>query len=195
MGRGAWGYTYAKTLSRLGIDFWLAGKDFRKRGKVDGIIVATSPESHYEVAFGFLRDRVPVLIEKPVALSSYDCRSLLTACSGICFTGHTRLYSPAWREFKRPAKHVTATVADWWDWGPHAVAMSLDLGCETPDITVTGERMTFFADGREFKDVDDQPLEVLVKEFCQAIERGKPNNEGLQLGLRVVQFLENHEPR
>lgn len=115
---------------------------------------------------------------------------------GIAFAGHTRLYSPAWRAFKQPVKSVKATVADWWDWGPHAVAMSFDLGCEEPEIEVCGERMTFTADGREFKDVetDPTPLEVLVTEFCAAIESGKPNNEGLQLGLKVIHFLESACP-
>jgi hypothetical protein len=195
IGRGPWGYTYAKTLSKLGIDFWHAGRDWRKKGNADGVIIASSPESHFPVAMSFLADGVPVLIEKPVTLCSREAKALV-GCGGIAFVGHTRLYSPAWRAFKRPAKEVRATVADWWGWGPHAVAMAFDLGCETPEITVGGERMTFVADGREFHDVvtDPTPLEVLVKEFCAAIESGKPNNEGLQLGLRVVQFLESHCP-
>jgi predicted dehydrogenase len=205
VGRGPWGHTYAKTLTKLGIDFWQAGRDYRKHlpnryGDCDGVIVACAPEAHCEVAFDLIEDEYPVLIEKPVCLNSQDAEDILSWArdrQGIALVGHTRLYSPAWRAFKRPAKEVRATVADWWGWGPHAVAMSFDLGCENPEITVGGERMTFIADGREFHDVetDPTPLEVLVKEFIAAIESGKPNNEGLQLGLRVVQFLERHELR
>jgi hypothetical protein len=194
VGRG-WGNAYAQVLRKFGIEFWHAGRDWRKKGNADGVIIASTPESHFPIAMSLLADGVPVLIEKPVTLCSREATALV-GCGGIAFAGHTRLYSPAWREFKKPAKEVRATVADWWGWGPHAVAMSLDLGCE-PQLTVGGERMTFFADGREFQDVatDPTPLEVLVKEFIAAIESGKPNNEGLQLGLRVVQFLESHELR
>jgi predicted dehydrogenase len=201
VGRGRWGNTYAETLTRLGIDFWQAGRDYREHlYGTDGVIIACATPAHYEVAFDVIEDGYPALIEKPVTLKTEEAESLLRLAEwrngNIALVGHTRLYSPAWREFKRPAKVVRATVADWWDWGPHAVSMAFDLGCENPEITVGGERMTFSADGRVFDDVktDPAPLEVLVREFVAAIESGKPNNEGLQLGLKVVQYLESHEP-
>jgi hypothetical protein len=76
--------------------------------------------------------------------------------------------------------------------------MSFDLGCEKPVIHVTQEKqpLRLIADGHEFTDAqtDPTPLEVLVSEFCAAIELGKPDNSGLQLGARVIEYLENECP-
>lgn len=193
IGKGRWGETYAQTLKKLKIPFRQATRDWHCFVP-DGIIIATPPESHFGIARVALGRKIPVLVEKPIALQASQAHELVSM-GGIAFAGHTRLYSPAWREWRRPAKQVRATVADWWDWGPHAVAMAFDLGCETPEITVGGERMTFSADGREFTDTktDPMPLEVLVREFCAAIEKGEPNNEGLQLGARVIDYLEKNE--
>jgi hypothetical protein len=126
---------------------------------------------------------------------------------GIGFAGHTRLYSPAWREFKASLPTIESvemwaggTDKDpWWDWGPHLVAMAFDLGFEAPAIHVTQERqpLRVLVNGvHQFTDppTDPAPLEVLLTEFVAAIREGKPNNAGLQMGARVIDYLENKCP-
>lgn len=174
------------------------------RQSADGLIVATTPDSHFAVARLALARGVPVLVEKPVCTKGRDVDALV-ALGGIAFAGHTRLYSPAWRAFKASLPAVESVEAwaggthrdPWWDWGPHLVAMAFDIGCEKPVIHVTKEEqpLRFVVNGtHEFRDVADNPLEVLISEFLAAIALGKPDNSGLQLGARVVHFLETSCP-
>src|SRR5688572_7557125 len=74
--------------------------------KVDGMIIASAAKSHCEVATRLLHHSdIPLLIEKPVCMSVEETQGILeyaeyTFRKPIIFTGHTRLYSPSWREFK-----------------------------------------------------------------------------------------------
>lgn len=128
----------------------------------------------------------------------------LVSMGGIAFAGHTRLFSPAWRTFKKslPKVHSISAVCGgttrdpWWDWGPHPVSMCLDLGFDPrrADIRCYAEKtpLSFTVNGEhEFVDVvtNPMPLEVLCTEFVEAIKLGKPNNAGLVLGAAVVEFL------
>jgi hypothetical protein len=194
---------YAKALERQGIEHWVAGRDWTT--DCDGLIVASSSESHYEVAHKALSAGIPVLVEKPVCLTSTDVESLI-AFGGIALAGHTRLYDPAWADFKagiRPGRvvasagGVTASNLDAeWNWLPHLVAMCLDIGVdpERASLKVWGERrpLVFRCDGREFRDTKNA-VDNLVREFVKAIERGKPDNEGLRLGLKTVQYVEKYK--
>jgi predicted dehydrogenase len=203
VGRG-WGDVYARTLKKMKVPFWQTTRDWHCYVP-SGVIVATPPETHYEIAKCCLGRRIPVLIEKPVTLKPAESQALLEM-GGIVFAGHARLYSPAWREFKAKVGKASEVEAwaggthrdPWWDWGPHLVAMSMDLGCHAPVIHVGKEEepVRLHANGHTYTDVetDPTPLEVLCGEFLAAIEKGEPNNEGLQLGHQVIQFLENQCP-
>lgn len=193
VGRGYWGDVYCKTLLKMGIPHWQMGRDWSLAA--DGIIVASSPESHYEVARKALEAGLPVLMEKPVCTSARDVEALLEL-PGKVFCGYTRLYSPAWRKFWFPASHVEAWYGggkDPWDAASHLVAMSLDLGCE-PVLHLTKEKqpLRLIADGKTFVDVetDPTPLEVLIGEFVTS----EPTY-GLEFALKVTQYLERHVPR
>jgi hypothetical protein len=199
LGHG-WGYTYAKTLDKLGIDY----RHDRTVGQgVDGVIVATPAETHYEIARDLLKAGIPIILEKPVTLDPEQARELVTL-GGIAFAGHTRLYDPSWRSFKASLHKIESidciaggTSRDpWWDWGPHLVAMCLDVGFDPRAASIRCEKeripLSFIVNGtHEFRDVvgSPTPLEVLCTEFVQAIELGEPNNAGLVLGAEVVEFL------
>ena len=212
IGRGPWGNVYARTLEGMGVDFWqVAGHGLWKHQAADGLIIATAAHSHYDVAIQPIQWGIPVLVEKPVCLTSAHAQELLKLAqlhNGIVFTGHTRLYSPAWREFKRRAlelgvRAVQAKVGGpckldpWWDWGPHLVALCLDLGAH-PEIRVSREPipLEMIVNGTlVFDDPLTKPtaLEVLLTEFMAAIERGEPDVTSLQLGVAVVDYLERSD--
>lgn len=212
IGMGPWGDVYSRTLANMGISHWHAGRDWPALSAPDGIIIATDATSHFLNALSLIRHGMPVIVEKPLCLSSTSGEALLEAAremNAIVFTGHTRLYSPAWREFKAKVGRVDSVFMQaggpsklgWlWDWCPHLVAMCLDLGfdplkahlVEMPhrvpiSVTVNGDQ--HFVDGP----TTPTALEVLITEFCEAIEKGEPNIEGLELGVKVVETLEKME--
>lgn len=216
IGRGPWGQVYANTLRGLGVAFWQIGRDLGNLRNADGVIIASAAHSHMPLAEAFIESYVPVLIEKPIALVSANARHLLDLAKrhhGIVFTGHTRLHSNAWRQFKARAlaevvHSVYATaggpckLTPLWDWGPHLVAMCLDLGFDPlkAHILTDGEEepLRVIVNGKmEFRDVDEKPapLEVLLTEFMEAIKKGEPDVRGLELGVSVVEHLEGLDER
>ena len=69
-------------------------------GEVDAVIVATNPRTHVELASEALAAGVHVLVEKPLALTAADCRTLgaqAREAGLILMTGHTFRFSPAVR--------------------------------------------------------------------------------------------------
>lgn len=202
IGRGYWGNTYARTLEKLGIEFWQAGRSWG--GFADGIIVASSSESHFWVAREVLSRGIPLLLEKPVALRSEDAKALVKL-GGIAFAGHTRLYDPGWEKFKASLPKIESVEAfaggvtesnpdPLWNWGAHLAAMCLDLGFDPMQmqLRVTAERQPLrFIVNNEFEFRDGgAALDCLILEFCAAIEKRVPNNEGLKLGLQTVEYVE-----
>ena len=164
-------------------------------------MIATDPRKHFELAREALMRNQPVLVEKPV--SFYPCQAWeLVDLDGIAFAGHTRLYSPTWRKFKEwnfGGSGVKASAGGTrhnplWDWGPHLAAMCLDIGIDPKDAEITCTKepqpLRFEVNGDVFTDVEgERPLDVLLTEFADAIEYGKPNNAGLELGARVIDYL------
>lgn len=200
-----WGNAYARTLDKLGIEYW-QGRTWGDRA--DGVIIASPAETHYEIAKGLL-PAAPIILEKPVTLDPRQAWELV-GMGGIAFAGHTRLFSPAWRIFKAsllPVESITCCAGGterdpWWDWGPHLAAMCIDLGFDPSRARISVGKsyrpLSFVVNGdQEFVDevTSPTPLEVLVTEFVAAIERGEPNNAGLRLGAEVVEYLwSKHEP-
>ena len=70
----------------------------RLLGKVDAVSVATPTASHRAVASDFLREKVAVLVEKPIAPSlpeADDLVRLAAAHGAILGVGHTERFNPA----------------------------------------------------------------------------------------------------
>lgn len=191
--------------------FWQVGRDVNMLREADGIIIASAAETHVPLAQYYITNFIPVLIEKPVAMSTDAAQKLLEAAQShdsIVFAGHTRLYSNAWREFRDECKaegveSVYATaggighIDPLFDWGPHLVAMCIDIGYDPrrAHIVITEEEqpLEFFVNGKHrFRDVAETPtpLAVLLGEFTAAIEAGEPNYGALELALEVTEVLE-----
>ncbi len=198
VGRGYWGNTYARILKEMRIPFWQDGRYWHMR-HAEGIIVACKSEAHYETARCAMGRGSAVLIEKPVTLDYEEAKSL---SGGIAFAGYTRLYSPAWRAFRRPAKVVNAWAGGVnesnpdaiTNWVPHLAAMCLDIQAESANLHISDERkpLTLEADGRWFVDVQDDPLKVLVREFVEAIEKRIPDNRLKPEVVQITEALRGH---
>jgi predicted dehydrogenase/nucleoside-diphosphate-sugar epimerase len=73
-------------------------------GQVDGVIVATPPLLHFESAQFFLKERIPVLCEKPLSESSAEVRELLDisrrtgAALGV---NQTRRFFPTYQKIRQ----------------------------------------------------------------------------------------------
>lgn len=195
-------------LDELGVEYWQAGRDWVAREKPDGLIIASSSESHFEVAAKAMAKGIPVLIEKPVCMRASEARSLVSL-GGIAFAGHTRLYDPLWPEFKASVGeplHVEAWAGgvnqsnpdaelNWW---VHLAAMCIDLGFDPLKAEFHVEEkkrpLNFVANGKLFTD-SRGGLANLIKAFLAAIERGEPDNAGLVLGVKTLEYVETMKCR
>lgn len=167
VGAGRWGRNYIKTIAALdGVSLArlasrnpesvkLAGPDCTisadwheliASGDLDGVIIATPPALHAEMARATVAAGLPVLVEKPLTLSLSEAQGLrdfVAARAGFVMVGHTHLFHPAYRALKRiapqygPLRAIRAEAGNHgpfrgdvpvlWDWGAHDVAMCLDL--------------------------------------------------------------------
>lgn len=121
---------------------------------VDGIIIATPPESHFEIATAAIDAGKAVLIEKPLTTNLAQAEALLrqaTRTNAFVMVDHIHLYHPAYRALRArlatlgPPTQIEGIGGNWgpfrqdtdvlWDWGPHDVALALDLARRTPGRT------------------------------------------------------------
>jgi predicted dehydrogenase len=120
-------------------------------GDLEGIIIATPPSLHAEMTIAAVAAGIPVLVEKPLTLGLAEAvtlREQVRTRKGRVMVDHTHLFHPAFEELKRqvPAlgmiREIEAEAGNQgpyredvpvlWDWGPHDVAMCLDLLGEPP---------------------------------------------------------------
>ncbi len=167
IGAGLWGRNYIRTIQRMeGVRLVrlasrneesaaLAGQackispdwlDVAQAADIQGVIIATPPATHAEIATAAIEVGNPVLIEKPLCLDlpeAVELRSLAKARGTFAMVGHTHLFAPAFQSLKElgaalgPLKSIQAEAGNWgpfrkdtpvlWDWGSHDVAMCLDL--------------------------------------------------------------------
>jgi len=109
---------------------------------VDGVIIATHPAGHKELALEAIAAGKHVLIEKPLALNLRDCIGIIDAAekSGLHLeVAHTHLWSETFQTLVggvlyQPAYgYVEYTSHDrdyspWLDWAPHILSMLAHLG-------------------------------------------------------------------
>lgn len=124
---------------------------------LDGVIIATHPAGHKKLALECIERGLPVLVEKPLALTERDCMDIIDAAekaSVFLMVAHTYLWSESWAEFIDDAnvrlgyydpededEHNEPLLVDvfatytkhnrdyspWLDWGPHLLAMAAEL--------------------------------------------------------------------
>jgi predicted dehydrogenase len=121
-------------------------KDLLLYRDLEGVIIATPPSTHVPMAIDFLSRDIPVLIEKPVAMSVKDVvklREVSQKHNTIVLGGHTWLYDCYIKEILRQSsaigslRHVDIEsyntgptrkhVPIVWDWLPHHVSFCYEL--------------------------------------------------------------------
>jgi predicted dehydrogenase len=152
-GEGKWGKNIVRTLE--GLDgasvAWVAGSKDDWPGwltsrRPGAVAIATPASLHAAHAVRVLECGLPVFVEKPLALTVADAERIRDAAHAVrlpVVVDHIHLFNPAWRELKRriaelgPIREVEseagqdgpfrADVTTLVDWGPHDVALALDL--------------------------------------------------------------------
>ena len=99
---------------------------------VDGVIIATHPAGHKELALEAIAAGKAVLIEKPLALNLEDCEAIIDAAQKkkvALEVAHTHLWSTDWHGYESEAvcsisydKHER-DYSPWLDWAPHGLAL------------------------------------------------------------------------
>lgn len=172
IGAGRWGCRYIHTLNGMegvelarlasgnpesrnlvpaGCAITTDWREVAEDAALDGVILATPPALHAEMAEAAMTAGLPVLIEKPLTLSLADAQRLVrssreTGC--LAMVGHTHLFSAAFRALKRQAtalgalRELRSAGGNWgpyrsdapmlWDWAPHDLSMCLDLVGASP---------------------------------------------------------------
>ena len=113
---------------------------------VDAVIIATPPHLHAEMARECMICGKSALIEKPLTLdlaSAQETLNLAKKHKVTLLVNHIHLFNAAWDIFKSAVhqagnvRRIETVAGRWgpfrpdvpvlWDWGPHDIAMCLDL--------------------------------------------------------------------
>jgi len=128
--------------------------------EIEGVVIATPAETHYELASEVLKSGKDVFIEKPMALSSRDGKNLVKMAENrgrIILVGHVLEYHPAVRKLYEMVHHGKLGTLRYiysnrlnlgkfrteenilWSFAPHDVAVMLSLTGSMPtDVVAQG---------------------------------------------------------
>lgn len=121
----------------------------------DGVIIASPPDSHAEILGAMIRAGRPSMVEKPLTLDlqqALDLQQLLLRNPTPVLVDHIYLFHPAYVELKRlsgelgPIHSIQSEGGNHgpfrpnytalWDYGPHDLAMCLDLVGKPPQTVI-----------------------------------------------------------
>ena len=161
IGAGRWGRNYIRTINGLpgvrlarlasrnpdsarliptGCSIFTDWREMLSSRDLDGVIVATPPHLHAEMAFAAIDAGLAVLIEKPLTLSVAEAHALRERARErgvLAMVDHTHLFNPAFRALKatRPRTEKFARSA--------AKPATTDPIAPTYPCSGTGVRMTW----------------------------------------------------
>ncbi len=91
-----------------GLNF-TAYSDYRSiLGKIDLVSIATPTPSHFEIARFFLKNKIPVLVEKPITEGAKEAEKLIRISQKnktLLFVGHVERYNNAYLKVKEKIKN------------------------------------------------------------------------------------------
>jgi UDP-2-acetamido-3-amino-2,3-dideoxy-glucuronate N-acetyltransferase len=179
IGNGHWGKNLVRNFDDLGVlsmvcDVAQGGPTVEHvlRSDVEGVVIATPAETHYDIAKRALLSGKHVYIEKPMVLSVEHAEELLRIKGDrVLMVGHLLRYHNAFVKMQelvkepyfihsmRLGKYMKRKEGQMWSLAPHDVSMILALMGEMPS-SVDGDDDGFyinmgFQDGKvAFVDVD-----------------------------------------
>jgi predicted dehydrogenase len=125
---------------------------------LSGVIVASPPHTHYEIAKLAMERKISVFVEKPFTLCPEQTHALYNLSQGngvLCMVNYTHLFSPAYQDLKLSVskaggiRHIFSEgfssgpyrkdISVLWDWGAHDLAMCIDLLNESPEFMQVSE--------------------------------------------------------
>ena len=168
IGYGKWGKNYFKILNEFSnkriINFlYLARLKLNKKSKqisssqiklintkslfekkINGLIISSPPQTHFELSKKAISKKIPTLIEKPLTLnleSTLNIKKLLYKKKILFLVNHQYLMSPYYKELKKIInnKNISKIYSEGhgigpkrnysvlWDWAPHDLSMIFDL--------------------------------------------------------------------
>ena len=176
IGTGPWGRNYLRTYTELPVVVSVADRDTWRSlidDGPDGVVVCTPPAMHVEMAQYALMRGIPVLIEKPLALSHAEAL-LLQGYEAPILVNHLYLFSQGYAALKAAVEtHAISHIETLglgtkrhdgysvlWDYGPHDIALALDLLDCMPDRVIAREVSTLL--GPQF-DIELHAADTLVR--------------------------------
>ncbi len=173
IGVGKWGKNYISTVNQLsGVSLsWIVStkrniknvdpscnvtsnwRDLLNAKELDGIIFAVPPLVQEKIALEIIKSKIPLLLEKPLALSYESSRLLMKA--SIKFdtyvqVNHIYLFHPAYKEIFNllpligSIREIYSIGGNWgpfrdshsslWDWMPHDVSMCMKVVGTRPKV-------------------------------------------------------------
>lgn len=205
IGHGAWGKNYVKTIAGMqGIDLIIASRaNWQElvRGMPDGVIIATQPDSHVDIALYALERGIPTLIEKPLAVTHADAERLLPYSSRV-MVNHIHLFAPEFEKLiYKPGDFVSVTstgpveregYSPVLDYGCHAYAMLLDKTGSLDDARINighGEKRLEMMIEQQVYTLGQPILHHAINKFLELINGGTDRRFGVEMSLRILKVL------
>ncbi len=205
IGNGKWGQNYVTTIKESFPDvsltvtnktYWKACVDVG----ADGVIIATQPDSHVDIALFALERGIPCMIEKPLALTYADGVRLKPYADKV-MVNYIHLFAPEFETLQwSPGDRVSVTStgpvvrlgqSPRLDYGCHALAMLLHLtGDLDAEIAIgEGEKKLEMLVGDQRYTTGEPILKHAIAKFLHLIDGGKDCRFGVNLSLRILASL------
>jgi predicted dehydrogenase len=88
--------------------------DYKKLlGEVDAVVISTTSVTHYKIGSFFLENKIPCLIEKPLAVNDKECKTLVDLAKKnktVLLVGHVERFSPAYMRMTEIIKETKDEV-------------------------------------------------------------------------------------
>ena len=138
-------------------------------GKVDAVTIATPTITHLQVTTEFIKENIPVMIEKPLAANVKECKEIVELAkkaNSVVAVGHSERCNPAVQAMKRlniEPKFIEANRVSPYPFRSTDVGVVLDVMIHDIDIILS------LADS-EIKKVDAVGVSVIAEkeDICNA---------------------------